>query len=70
MIPVSSTLALFFFTTLVACLFQFFGPVKSVNENTRYQSAIAPDPARYPRFEYPHITIQIPVYKEGLKGYV
>jgi hypothetical protein len=68
MIPISTTLALFFFTTLVACLFQFFGPVKSVNENTRYQSAIAPDPARYPRFEYPHITIQIPVYKEGLTG--
>ncbi|KAE9379340.1 hypothetical protein N431DRAFT_540949 [Stipitochalara longipes BDJ] len=70
MIPISSTLALFFFTTLVACFFQFFGPVKSVNENTRYQSAIAPDPARYPRFEYPHITIQIPVYKEGLKGVI
>ncbi|PMD58223.1 uncharacterized protein K444DRAFT_592129 [Hyaloscypha bicolor E] len=70
MIPISTTLALFFFTTLVACLFQFFGPVKSVNENTRYQSAIAPDPARYPRFEYPHITIQIPVYKEGLTGVI
>jgi hypothetical protein len=68
MVPLSSTFALFFATTMVACLFQFVGPVGDIKGNSRYHSAIAPNPARHRRIEYPHITIQIPVYKEGLTG--
>jgi len=68
MIPLSSTLALFFATTIVACLFQLLGPVRDIKGNSRYHSAIAPNPARHQGIEYPHITIQIPVYKEGLTG--
>jgi hypothetical protein len=70
MVPLSSTLALYFFTSMIACLFQIFGPVGDVKGNSRYHSAVAPDPARHKETEYPHITIQIPVYKEGLTGYV
>jgi hypothetical protein len=70
MIPLSSTFALFFATTLIACAFQILGPVGDIQGNSRYHSAIAPNPARHVGVEYPHITIQIPVYKEGLKGYV
>ena len=28
----------------------------------------APKPQRHPNIELPHVTIQMPVYKEGLKG--
>ena len=68
LIPLSSTFALFFATTLVSCLFQLFGPVGDIGGNSRYHSAIAPDPARHRGIEYPHITIQMPVYMEGLTG--
>jgi hypothetical protein len=30
--------------------------------------ALPPKRGRYPDLELPHITIQMPVYKEGLKG--
>jgi hypothetical protein len=53
---------------MVACLFQLFGPVGDIKGNSRYHSAIAPNPNRHQGIEYPHITIQIPVYKEGLSG--
>jgi len=68
LIPLSSTFALFFATTLVSCLFQLFGPVGDIRGNSRYHSAVAPDPARHRGIEYPHITIQMPVYMEGLTG--
>jgi hypothetical protein len=70
MIPLSTTLALFFATTVVACLFQLFGPVGDIGGNSRYHSAVAPNIARHRDVEYSHITIQMPVFKEGLTGYV
>jgi hypothetical protein len=70
MVPLSSVLALFFATSMISCLFQIFGPVGDIKGNSRYHSAIAPDTARHRDVEYPHITIQMPVYKEGLKGLV
>ncbi len=68
LVPLSSALALFFATSMIACIFQVFGPVSDIKGNSRYHSAIAPDPNRHRDIEYPHITIQMPVYKEGLKG--
>lgn len=38
--------------------------------NTRYYSAIAPNPARFGDIELPHITIQIPVFMESLTRYI
>lgn len=32
--------------------------------------AIKPNPKFHRDYELPHITIQMPVYKEGLKGWV
>jgi hypothetical protein len=68
LVPLSTTFALFFATTMVACLFQLVGPISDVRGNSRYHSAIAPNPSRHQGIEYPHITIQMPVYKEGLTG--
>jgi len=66
-IPVFITFALFFMIIIITSLFQLFGPVSDVLGNSRYHSAVAPKPEKYPEVELPHITIQIPVFKEGLK---
>lgn len=51
-------------------LLQLFGPLTSVHGNSIYFSAKAPKAGRYRDLELPHITIQMPVYKEGLKGVI
>ena len=43
---------------------QILGPSKQMHENSKYYSGIAP--RRLPRGNLPHVTIQCPVYKEGL----
>lgn len=55
---------------IVISAFQVFGPVRDNLGNSRYYSANAPDPTRFRDVELPHITIQIPVYMEGLTKYV
>lgn len=53
-------------------LFQLFGPVTNLQNNSRYFSAKAPSLAlAYQQgFVPPHITIQMPVYKESLAGVI
>lgn len=43
---------------------QILGPSKQMHENSKYYSGIAP--RRLARGKLPHVTIQCPVYKEGL----
>ena len=62
--------SLFYFVVIGGSLFQLFGPLTYVRSNSMFYSAKAPKKERYPDLELPHITIQMPVYKEGLKGYV
>jgi hypothetical protein len=50
--------------SVVGCLFQIFGPVKQVIENSRAYSG--KPPRRIIGGPFPHITVQMPVYKEGL----
>jgi hypothetical protein len=52
---------------ITGSLFQIFGPLSGVLGNSMYYSAKPPKPERYPNLELPHITIQMPVHKEGLK---
>jgi hypothetical protein len=50
--------------SLATGLAQMIGPISQMNANTRYYSGVAP-----PRLHdsvLPHVTIQCPVYKEGL----
>lgn len=35
---------------------------------TVINTAIKPNPKRHRNYDLPHVTIQMPVYKEGLKG--
>ena len=55
---------------IAGSLFQLFGPLSAANTNSMYYSAKPPKPGRYKDLELPHVTIQMPVYKEGLKGVI
>ncbi|EKG20239.1 Glycosyl transferase family 2 [Macrophomina phaseolina MS6] len=60
-------LGLFFFQSLVCCIAQLFGPIDQVKQNTLYFSG---KPSKRLNRDtaggLPHVTIQCPVYKEGL----
>ena len=43
------------------------GPVAQFHENSKYYSAIRPGPNSEVDKNLPHVTIQMPVYKESLK---
>ncbi|KAF2727611.1 hypothetical protein EJ04DRAFT_478782 [Polyplosphaeria fusca] len=64
-------LALFFFQALVGNITQVFGPIGQMNRNTKYYSGISPRRIRRDRDGgLPHVTIQMPVYKEGLRSVI
>jgi hypothetical protein len=54
----------FFAQVIVGCIAQCIGPIRQITSNSRYYSAILPRRIRGPTL--PHITVQCPVYKEGL----
>jgi hypothetical protein len=66
--PVQIFFTLFFAQVIVGCLAQMFGPVRQLTINSKFYSARPP-----PRLQntiLPHITIQCPVYKEGLNSVI
>lgn len=67
--PFLASFGLFFFIVIFTNIFQVIGPVANIQSNSRYYSAIAPDleVAYRQGFKPPHITIQMPVYKESLR---
>ncbi|KAL1296820.1 hypothetical protein AAFC00_004446 [Neodothiora populina] len=69
-IPMFSLFSLFFMIVISGCLFQLVVPVGCLKKNSVYYSAIAPKISEHPNLELPHITIQMPVYKEGLSGVI
>jgi hypothetical protein len=44
------------------------GPIAQYHENSKYYSAIPPRPNKEVDNSLPHITIQMPVYKESLEA--
>ncbi|KAI8958319.1 glycosyl transferase family group 2-domain-containing protein [Daldinia sp. FL1419] len=66
--PIQVFFSLFFAQVLVGCMAQVFGPIRQLAVNSKYYSAIPPFRLRTPTL--PHITIQCPVYKEGLEGVI
>jgi hypothetical protein len=71
-LPASISLSLFFFIVIFGNFFQAFGPVSSLQTNSRYNSPIKPNLARAlaEGMTLPLITIQMPVYKEGLEAVI
>ncbi|PQE05898.1 glycosyltransferase family 2 protein [Rutstroemia sp. NJR-2017a BVV2] len=66
--PVQIFFTLFFAQVIVGCLAQLFGPVQQMNTNSKFYSAKVPP--RIQNGNLPHITIQCPVYKEGLNSVI
>ncbi|KAL7275796.1 hypothetical protein RUND412_001249 [Rhizina undulata] len=62
--PIQIFFTLFFGQVVVGCLAQCFGPVSQLTTNSKYYSA--KPPVRLQTGTLPHITIQCPVYTEGL----
>ncbi|PVH93198.1 hypothetical protein DM02DRAFT_244090 [Periconia macrospinosa] len=64
-------LALFFFQALVGNVLQTIGPIDQLKKNSRFYSGKAPPRLSIDACEsLPHITIQMPVYKEGLHAVI
>ncbi|KAG5636255.1 hypothetical protein H0H81_008634 [Sphagnurus paluster] len=66
-LPVIFCVSLFFCLQLVGNLSLILGPVAQYHENSMYYSAIKPAPNPEIDNNLPHITIQLPVYKESLE---
>jgi hypothetical protein len=70
-LPVLMWFTLFFTIVVVGAVFQILGSINEVAMgNSRFYSARPPDKSRHQNMEFPHIIIQMPVYKEGLKGVI
>lgn len=69
-IPVEMWVAMFFFQSMITNLFQTFGPISAVDENSKNYSGKPPKRLDREIHTLPHVTIQMPVYKEGLKGVI
>lgn len=63
---------LFFFQVIFGDLWQMFGPINGLKTNSRTYSCTKPSlrQAYSLGFEPPHITIQMPVYKEGMDSVI
>ena len=66
--PIQIFFTLFFAQVIVGCLAQIFGPIRQLHNNSRFYSA-----RTGPRLQsrmLPHVTVQCPVYKEGLHAVI
>jgi hypothetical protein len=68
--PCQVFVSLFFMQIIVVNLAQIFGPISQLNINSKFYSG--KPPRRLNRYQQalPHVTIQMPVYKEGLVGVI
>jgi cellulose synthase/poly-beta-1,6-N-acetylglucosamine synthase-like glycosyltransferase len=60
----------FFMQIVVVNVMQMIGPISQLNINSKFYSGEAPHRLNRDRVALPHITIQMPVYKEGLIGVI
>jgi cellulose synthase/poly-beta-1,6-N-acetylglucosamine synthase-like glycosyltransferase len=66
--PVQIFFTLFFAQVIFGCLAQIFGPIRQLTINSKFYSARPPPRLR--TSVLPHVTVQCPVYKEGLSGVI
>jgi hypothetical protein len=66
--PVQIFFTLFFGQVIIGCLSQLFGPIRQLTINSKFYSARPPPRLQTPIL--PHVTIQCPVYKEGLSSVI
>ncbi|KIK65212.1 hypothetical protein GYMLUDRAFT_386618 [Collybiopsis luxurians FD-317 M1] len=65
--PFLYCVSLFFALQAMSSLTFLFGPVAHYHENSRYYSAVVPEPNPDIDSRLPHVTIELPVYKESLE---
>ncbi|KAG6889283.1 hypothetical protein C0992_005759, partial [Termitomyces sp. T32_za158] len=65
--PFLFCVSLFFALQIVSNVSFVLGPVAQYHENSRYYSAIKPESNKEVDSQLPHITIEMPVYKESLE---
>lgn len=68
--PLTLFISLFFFLSIATNLFQMIGPISSVHANSKNYSGKPPRRLSSHRVQLPHVTIQMPVYKEGLSAVI
>ncbi|OTA56779.1 hypothetical protein K449DRAFT_153252 [Hypoxylon sp. EC38] len=66
--PIQVFFSLFFAQVLIGCLAQIFGPIRQLTINSKFYSARPPPRLRTATL--PHVTVQCPVYKEGLAAVI
>ncbi|KAF8177241.1 glycosyl transferase family group 2-domain-containing protein [Pholiota molesta] len=66
-LPVIYCVSIFFCLQLIGNICLILGPVAQYHENSMFYSAVKPDPNPEVDRNLPHITIQLPVYKESLE---
>ncbi|KAI0055571.1 hypothetical protein BV25DRAFT_1833092 [Artomyces pyxidatus] len=67
-LPLLFCISLFFNLQIVQNVTMAFGPIAQYHENSKYYSACKPRPNKEVDNNLPHVTIQMPVYKEGLEN--
>uniref|UniRef100_A0A8H7XRP5 Glycosyltransferase 2-like domain-containing protein n=1 Tax=Psilocybe cubensis TaxID=181762 RepID=A0A8H7XRP5_PSICU len=65
--PFLVCVALFFSLQIITTIAMIIGPIAQYHENSRYYSAVRPEPNPDVDQRLPHITIEMPVYKESLE---
>ncbi|KAK0634116.1 glycosyl transferase family group 2-domain-containing protein [Immersiella caudata] len=66
--PIQIFFTLFFAQVIVGCLAQIFGPIRQLSTNSKFYSARCSP--RLQSATLPHVTVQCPVYKEGLQAVI
>ncbi|MCJ1357386.1 MAG: hypothetical protein MMC33_007382 [Icmadophila ericetorum] len=66
-VPFQMWLGLFFMQSVVICIAQLVGPVGQSVANSKFYSGAAPARHGWP---LPHVTVQCPVFKEGLNAVI
>ncbi|KAH9923868.1 glycosyl transferase family group 2-domain-containing protein [Fomitopsis serialis] len=65
--PFLYCVSLFFALQIIQNVSMAIGPIAQYHENSKYYSAVKPRPNKIVDNDLPHITIQMPVYKESLE---
>ncbi|KAH9958463.1 glycosyl transferase family group 2-domain-containing protein [Russula dissimulans] len=65
--PFLFCVSLFFSLQVITNVSYVFGPVAQYHENSKYYSAVKPASNKQVDAQLPHITVELPVYKESLE---
>ncbi|GJE95303.1 glycosyl transferase family group 2-domain-containing protein [Phanerochaete sordida] len=65
--PLLYCISIFFAAQLIGNVSMVLGPVAQYHQNSKYYSAVPPAPNKAVDANLPHVTIEMPVYKESLK---